>query len=80
MSDEDDMMRMLLDRDAGNIIDLIRDGASPLAVAAARVHNGLMIYKTVLDDNDFQNVVKYIVENLDRIPKLDPNSANTSLH
>jgi len=39
-----------------------------------------MIYKTVLDDNDFQNVVKYIVENLDRIPKLDPNSANTSLH
>jgi hypothetical protein len=80
MSSDDEMMRTLLDRDAGNIIDLIRDGISPLAVAAARVHNGLMIYKTVLDENEFNNVVKYIVQNLDRIPKLDPNSANTSLH
>lgn len=59
------------------VSELVSKNADPLCVAALLVQHGLMIYKTVLPINDFNNIVSYIVKNKDKIKDLNEPEKRT---
>lgn len=48
-------------------------GYSPLEVAATLIAHGLIIYRTVLEDEDYQKMVNHISETRGNVPVLEQN-------
>jgi len=50
--------------------NLLREGMSPIEVAPLLIKVGLELYKTVLSDEDYDNMVDFISENRNEVKDL----------
>ena len=51
----------------GRVTSTLCEDYEPLAVAAVLMVMGMRIYKTVLDDQDYKQIIKDVVERQDKV-------------
>lgn len=49
-------------------------GYSPLEVAATLIAHGLIIYRTILEEDEYQKIVNHISESRDAVPIINENT------
>ena len=72
MSDE--QIDLLYQQVAKSTSDLINCNYDPTAIAGVMVAQAMSIYKTVLSDEDYNNMIDFILENKDRVKTFEPPS------
>ena len=54
--------------------DVVNETKDPLIVAACAMQLGMMIYKTVLSEQDFIAITDHVYEMRDKVVRFEPNT------
>jgi len=68
--DSDQSILYILEHDIADTAKLLDAGHDVNAICAAKLRNVLMIYKTTMSENDFKELMDYVMSALDDVPNL----------